>query len=131
VIVIDEAQAHFVHSASQLREELAQPLELRWDRARAGTIDPDDADTIDAARDALVRMEFATGIASPAEDRQRRMDYQVARLSARMRGAAPTGDADSELIEMLSIWFALPGPLPQELEQRFDAAARTALDALP
>jgi len=109
----------------------AQPLELRWDRARAGTIEPDDADTIDAARDALVRMEFATGSASPAEDRQRRMDYQVARLSARMRGAAPTSDADSELIEMLSIWFALPGPLPEELEQRFDAAARTALDALP
>ncbi len=109
----------------------AQPLDPRWDRARAGATDPADADTIDAARDALVRMEFATGIASPSEDRQRRMDYQVARLSARMRGAAQTSDADSELIEMLSEWFALPGPLPEELEQRFDAASRTALNALP
>ncbi len=109
----------------------AQPLDPRWHRARAGTIDPADADTIDAARDALVRMEFASGIASPAEDRQRRMDYQVARLSARMRGAAQTSDADSELVEMLSNWFELSGPLPEELEQRFDDAARAALNALP
>ncbi|HET7065803.1 MAG TPA: hypothetical protein VFI49_16145, partial [Rudaea sp.] len=72
-----------------------------------------------------------TGIASPAEDRQRRMDYQVARLSARMRGTAQTSDADSELVEMLSNWFALSGRLPQELEQRFDDAARAALNALP
>ena len=109
----------------------AQPLGRRWDRARAGTINPADAETIEAARDALVRMEFAAGIASPADDRQRRMDYQVARLSARMRGAAQSNDADSELVEMLSGWFSLPGPLPEELEQRFATAARTALSALP
>jgi DNA repair protein SbcC/Rad50 len=110
----------------------ARALDRRWERARAGTMsEPADADTIEAARDALVRMEFATGIASPAADRQRRMDYQVARLSARMRGTAQTSDADSELIEMLTNWFVLPGPLPGELEQRFDAAALTALNALP
>jgi exonuclease SbcC len=114
-----------------LMPAFALPLDRRWERARAAAMDPADADTIEAARDALVRMEFATGIASPADDRQRRMDYQVARLSARMRGTAQTSDADSELIEMLSNWFALPGLLPEELEQRFDAAARTALDALP
>jgi exonuclease SbcC len=106
-------------------------LDLRWERAHAGTMDAVDADTIDAARDALVRMEFATGIASPADDRQRRMDYQVARLSARMRGTAQASDADSELVEMLTNWFALTGPLPEEFEQRFDSAARAALNALP
>ena len=109
----------------------AQLLEGRWDRARNGAIEPADEDTREAARDALVRMEFSTGIASPAEDRQRRMDHQVARLSARMRGTVQSNDADSELVEMLSSWFALPGPLPEELEQRFDNAARTALNALP
>jgi len=109
----------------------AQPLSRRWDRARAGTVDPADGDTVEAARDALVRMEFATGTASPAEDRQRRMDFQVARLSARMRGAAQTINADSELVEMLSTWFALSGRLPEELEQRFQDAARAALNALP
>jgi DNA repair protein SbcC/Rad50 len=109
----------------------AQPLDRRWECARDGKIDSADAATIEAARDALVRMEFATGITSPGEDRQRRMDYQVARLSARMRGTAQASDADGELTEMLSIWFALPGPLPEELEQRFDGAARAALNALP
>jgi exonuclease SbcC len=111
--------------------QFARLLDIRWERARAGTMDPADADTIEAARDALVRMEFATGIASPADDRQRRMDYQVARLSARMRGTAQASDADSELVEMLTSWFALSGPLPEELEQRFDGAARAALNTLP
>jgi len=118
-------------SHPELIGTFAQPLDRRWDRARAGTVDPADPDTIEAARDALVRMEFSTGISSPGDDRQRRMDYQVARLSARMRGTAQASDADSELVEMLSIWFALPGPLPEELEQRFDGAARAALNALP
>jgi len=109
----------------------AQPLERRWNGAGAGSIDPANEDIIEAARDALVRMEFSAGLASPAEDRQRRMDYQVARLSARMRGTAQTTDADSELVDMLSTWFELSGPLPEELEQRFDAAAKAALNALP
>ena len=118
-------------SHAALIAAFAQPLSRRWDRARAGTIDQADEDTVEAARDALVRMEFTTGIASPAEDRQRRMDFQVARLSARMRGAAQTINADSELVEMLSTWFALSGRLPEELEQRFQDAARAALNALP
>ena len=109
----------------------ANPLDRRWERARSAAMEPPDANTIEAARDALVRMEFATGITSPEVDRQRRMDYQVARLSARMRGTAQATNADTELTEMLTSWFALPGPLPEELEQRFDSAARAALNALP
>jgi len=109
----------------------ANPLDRRWERARSAAMEPPDANTIEAARDALVRMEFATGITSPEVDRQRRMDYQVARLSARMRGTAQATNADTELTEMLTSWFSLPGPLPEELEQRFDSAARAALNALP
>lgn len=109
----------------------AQPLDLRWKRARSGDAHAADADTIEAARDVLVRLEFAAGIASPEDDRQRRMDYQVARLSARMRGTAQPGDPDSQLVDVLSNWFALPGQLPEELELRFASAARAALATLP
>jgi hypothetical protein len=48
-----------------------------------------------------------------------------------MRGTAQASDADTELVEMLTSWFALSGPLPEELEQRFDGAARAALNTLP
>jgi hypothetical protein len=90
-----------------------------------------DADALEAAHEVLVRMEFTAGISSPADDRQRRMDYQVARLSARMRGTAQSSDPDSQLVDVLSGWFALPGPLPEDLELRFSSAARAALDTLP
>ncbi|HSE13530.1 MAG TPA: DUF349 domain-containing protein [Rudaea sp.] len=109
----------------------AAPLDLRWQHARAGEAHAADSDTVDAARDVLVRLEFAAGIASPEDDRQRRMDYQVARLSARMRGTAQSSDPDSQLVDLLSSWFALPGPLPEQLEQRFADAVRSALATLP
>jgi hypothetical protein len=87
----------------------------------------DDAD--EAARNLLVRLEFIAGIASPEEDRQRRMDFQVARLSARMRGGAALAP-ERELDEVLSAWFGQP-PLVLELEQRFERAAKAATDILP
>lgn len=128
---VDDSFAARWDSHPALIAAFAQPLDLRWKRARAGGVEPADADTIEAARDILVQMEFAAGIASPADDRQRRMDYQVSRLSARMRGTAQPGDPDIQLVETLSSWFALSGPLPEELEQRFAGAALAALHALP
>lgn len=118
-------------SQAPLIAAFAQPLDLRWKRARNGETSAPDTGTIEAARDILVRLEFAAGIASPEDDRQRRMDFQVARLSARMRGTAQSGDPDSQLVDVLSGWFALPGPLPEDLELRFAGAARAALAALP
>jgi len=83
------------------------------------------------ALDLLIRTEFAAGIASPAEDRQRRMDYQISRLSARMRGTAATADAEGEAADLLASWFAQPGTLPAHLEERFASAAAALLAALP
>jgi hypothetical protein len=110
--------------------EFASALDPRHERARSGGIAAADDDAIEQARDVLVQMEFAAGIASPAQDRERRMNYQVSRLSARMRGGAIAGP-DHELTSLLARWFELPGPLPDELEQRFLDAATAAVTSLP
>jgi hypothetical protein len=90
-----------------------------------------DDEAIETARDILVELEFAAGTPSPAEDRERRMNYQVQRLSARMRGAATAAGAEAQLGALLERWFALPPRLPDALDRRFDAAAAAAIDALP
>jgi len=117
-----------VHAA--LAAEFEAPLTERWMRAcRYESASSETDDAAEAARDLLVRLEFIAGIASPEEDRQRRMDFQVARLSARMRGGAALAP-ERELDEVFSAWFAQP-PLPFELEQRFERAAKAATDILP
>jgi len=119
------------NSEPPLIERFAKPIDARWAQASGATITAVDAAGIENARDLLVRIEFAAGIASPAEDRQRRMDIQVARLSARMRGNAAAVEGESEVAELLANWFAQPGALPEELEQRFASAAAALLAALP
>ena len=109
--------------------EFGAPLADRWTRACRGDCVSADVTEVEAARDLLTRLEFSAGIASPAEDRQRRMDYQVARLSARMRGGVSM-TPECELDEVLSAWFGQP-PQPAELEQRFERAAQAAMGALP
>jgi hypothetical protein len=109
--------------------EFEAPLTERWMRACQGELASEMDDAVETARDLLVRLEFIAGIASPEEDRQRRMDFQVARLSARMRGGAVLAP-ERELDEVLSAWFAQP-PQPLELEQRFEGAAKAATDILP
>jgi hypothetical protein len=84
----------------------------------------------DAARDLLVQLEFAAGIESPNDDRQRRMNHQVKRLSSRLRGAAATPAPEPELESLLLGWFALARQ-DDALEQRFARAATAAIDALP
>jgi DNA repair protein SbcC/Rad50 len=84
----------------------------------------------DAALDVLVRLEFLAGVESPPADRQRRMDHQVRRLSARLRGGESTEPA-VELVTLLAAWFDLPAGAPTELDARFEVAARAAIDALP
>ena len=58
------------------------------------------------------------------------MDHQVQRLSARMRGGS-VGNAENELAQLLAAWFALSGPFPHEVNERFDAATRVGMDNLP
>ncbi len=87
---------------------------------------PEESET---AREILVQLESLAGIDSPAADRQLRMNHQVRRLSSRLRsGAAAT--PEPELDDLLAAWFA-QAPQPQILEDRFEHAATTAIDALP
>jgi hypothetical protein len=104
-------------------------LNDRCRRAASGQQEPLQADE-DAARDLLVRLEFLGGIVSPAEDSARRMNYQVSRLSARLRGGSAIA-ADRELSGLLAEWFALAGTVSVELDERFERAVQAALSTLP
>lgn len=50
----------------------------------------------DAARQVAIEMEFLAGLESPPEDKRRRMDYQIQRLSNRLAEGAPRPDLLSE-----------------------------------
>jgi len=78
----------------------------------------------------LVQLEFLAGIETPDEDRQRRMNHQVSRLSSRLRDGAATKAPQQELDGLLVAWFA-QAPQPEALEQRFARAAAAAIEALP
>lgn len=122
----DDAAAEW--DSSGLSADFAAALAAR--RSRRNEAGGVATEAVEAARDALVRLEFLAGAPSPADDRERRMNYQVSRLSARLRGGA-TVNPESELTGLLLAWFALRGPLPPELERRFDAASDAALSTLP
>ncbi|WP_257389282.1 hypothetical protein, partial [Tahibacter caeni] len=78
-------------------------------------------------RELLVTLEFLAAIDTPAEDKARRMDLQVARLSQRMSGGQ-RGSAREELTALLQRWIAL-GPLPAATAASWQARFRRAFDA--
>lgn len=83
-----------------------------------------DAQT-DKARQIVVEMECLSGLESPEEDRQRRMDYQINRLSNRLGGGAAKADLDSERTELQRRWLeSFPHHVGQagSLKKRFEAA---------
>ncbi len=85
----------------------------------------------DELRDLVLGAEQLTGIDSPEEDRQRRMDLQVEKLSARMRGVHAPAPA-AALEELLTTWIEL-GPIDHadaELEARFKRAVVATLETL-
>ena len=107
--------------------DFAAALDARYARATEGnTPPPSDAAQ---ARNRLVELEFLAGADTPAEDRQRRMNYQVQRLAARMRDSS-TPTPEAELTRILLGWFA-QAPQDVELEMRFVHAAHAALATLP
>jgi predicted component of type VI protein secretion system len=83
----------------------------------------------DAARNLLVDLEFFAGLETPAEDRQRRMNFQVQRLASRMRDRG-VATPETELTRLLQAWFAQTAQQP-ELEDRFLRAATAAIETLP
>lgn len=119
-----DAWAQQAPSGPKFDEALAQ----RHARAssRATTDSPESESD---ARELLVRLEFLTGIESPAEDQQLRMQLQVQRLSSRMRNGSASSP-EQELDTLLAAWFAQPAQT-KTLEARFEAAATVAIEALP
>jgi DNA repair protein SbcC/Rad50 len=85
----------------------------------------------DALRDYVLEIEQLAGIEAPEEDRQRRMDLQVEKLSARMRGAQAPSPA-AALRELLAGWLTLGAvdDSNSSLEQRFKRALNATLDTL-
>lgn len=57
------------------------------------------------ARQVVVEMECLSGVETPEEDRQLRMDYQISRLSNRLGDGAPRPDLDSERADLEQRWF--------------------------
>jgi hypothetical protein len=82
-----------------------------------------------AARELLVELEFFAGLETPAEDRQRRMNFQVQRLASRMRDRGAI-TPEAELTRLMQAWFAQTAQNP-ELEDRFLRAATAAIETLP
>ena len=85
----------------------------------------------DDLRDCVLVAEQLAGLESAGEDRQRRMDLQVEKLAARMRGVqAPAAAAALE--ELMTRWIelGLPGDGDGEREARFKHAAAAILDTL-
>jgi len=110
-------------------DELAQRLlaRLEW-MIEATDIDAlgrqVDSQTVDA-RQIVIEMECLSGLESPAEDRQRRMDYQISRLSNRLGGGAEKADLDSERAGLQRRWLeSFPHDSSQagQLKKRFESA---------
>lgn len=71
-------------------------------------------------------MEIAAGVDSPPECTQQRMEYQVARLSASLAGAASKVDTLYDPRLLREQW-CLTGALPTEVEEELDARFLHAL----
>ncbi len=122
--------------AAAVEAEALAPLEIATNetRARLRSLLADEtiaSGEIDALRDCVIELEQLTGLESPDEDRQRRLDLQVGKLSERMRGSEAMSPSQA-LQEGIAKWIAL-GSIPASasaLETRFQRAFDTALDRL-
>jgi hypothetical protein len=104
-----------------LPKALRATLEAILDDARPGDeLRAQAEDNLDAARQVAVEFEFLSGLDSPAEEKSRRMNFQVQRLAARMSEGSQKPDLASELGELEARWH---GSLPLPPED-FDALAR-------
>jgi exonuclease SbcC len=81
---------------------------------------------LDRKRIWCICMEIAAGVDSPPECTQQRMEYQVARLSASLAGAASKVDTLYDPRLLREQW-CLTGALPTEVEEELDARFLHAL----
>jgi len=107
--------------ARQLLERLKHMVETNDKDSLAREVE---AQT-EKARQIVVEMECLSGLESPEEDRQRRMDYQIDRLSNRLGGSAVKADLDSERAGLQRRWlesFPHDPSCAGQLEKRFERA---------
>lgn len=123
--------------------DAAPPADLDQDATAAALLqrlariaDPDtDLDVLSAevaehtarARQVVIEMECLSGLETPAEDKQQRMDYQIQRLSHRLGEGAPRTDLETELAALRARWIESFPHDPDShgaLKQRYEAAAR-------
>jgi len=94
---------------TRLGREVAVKLEARRDSALShldnGT-QPDYSANEEMRRDLLIKMEVAADIETPADDKSRRMQYQLANLQAGMSSASE--DKKTVLGELEGQWLAAP-----------------------
>jgi hypothetical protein len=85
----------------------------------------------EALRDCVLEIEQLAGIEAPAEDRQRRMDMQVEKLAARMRGVQAPAPGNA-LRALIATWSELGavGEHDTALESRFERALQATLETL-
>jgi DNA repair protein SbcC/Rad50 len=105
----------------------ASALDERFEAAVRGEVanEPDETEH----REVLIRLEIFAGLESPDDDRDRRRELQVERLSARMRGGAAT-TPHQELTDLLARWTAL-APASAELDARLRRDLTAAIETLP
>ena len=101
---------------TRLGREVAVKLEARRDSALShldnGT-QPDYSANEEMRRDLLIKMEVAADIETPADDKSRRMQYQLANLQAGMSSASE--DKKTVLGELEGQWLAAP-PVRQAIK---------------
>ncbi|MBS3823665.1 MAG: DUF349 domain-containing protein [Wenzhouxiangellaceae bacterium] len=77
------------------------------------------------AHQVVIEMECLSGVESPDQDRQLRMDYQISRLSNRLGEGGPRADLDTERSELQRRWLeSFPHDRGQHsgLKKRFEKA---------
>lgn len=122
--LVDDITHAWDASDVKVPSEIETALKRRRDQAlthiKAGT-QPDYAANENVRRDLLIQMEVAAGVETPAEDKTRRMKYQLEHLQQGMTSAG-IDDAKQTLAKLEHQWIAA-GPtasaIKGSLESRF------------
>lgn len=127
--LVDDVTHAWEASDARVSSEIATLLEKRRDQALRHLKDstkPDYAANETRRRDLLIRMEVAAGVDTPAEDKGRRMQYQLQNLQEGMTSAA-VNDKQHVLSALELEWIAA-GPasraVSDALQSRFLKAYR-------
>lgn len=127
-----------VHAA-ELSDEFASRIELAanleqqfaalWQQISAGTVPATQLITPDQARNLLIQCEIAAGLASPEEDKERRMQLQVSRLSEGFSSGSSSLTREQQLGNLLTQWCGKVG-LDQVAFETAEKRLKVALDTL-